>query len=384
MSDRVYLDHIGTTPLAAEVRLEMEPWLFDRFANPAGLHQEAFIAREALAQARDRVASFINAKNPEEIIFSGSGTEALNLGFTGAALAAQNRGRHLVIGSTEHPAIIGAAETLCNQGYSCTRVGPDGLGFIDPDAVLAAVEEQTTVVSIHLANHDTGTIQSISKIANGLKNHSATLVVDATAAAGWIPIDVQELGADLLMFSPHRFHGPSGVGILYRRRGTRLSPLFYGGQQESGLRPGMENIAAIVGAGAAVELATIRLKTLPRLWTEELLDLWHEIEKSVGPVVLHGPIPGSQRLPRILNFSVLKVDGEGMALALDLKGFAVASGAACVTHSMRMPPVLAAMGVELALGKSNLIVSLGASASREALQRFVKALTEVVKRFRGL
>ena len=383
MSSRVYLDHLGTTPLAPSVWAEMQPWLTDFFGNPSGLHQEALLAREAVAKARSRLASFVNALSAEEILFVGSGTEALNLGFTGAALAAQSRGKHLVIGATEHPAIFGAAEALCAQGFSCTRVPVDSLGFIDPAAVLAAITEHTTVVAVHLANHDTGTVQPIAEIANGLRNHPASLVVDATAAAGWISVDVQKLGAAVMMLSPHRFHGPPGVGILYRRRGTRLAPLFFGGQQEFGLRPGTENVAAIVGAGAAAELATQRLMNSRDQWTKELQELWLAIEEAVSPVVLHGPLPGPNRLPRLLNFSLPKVEGEGLALALDLKGFAVASGAACVSKSMRMPPVLAAMGVDLALGKSNLIISLGADSTSAQLASFVKALTTVVERFRA-
>ncbi len=384
MSNRVYLDHVGTTPLDESVWQEMKPWFTTCFGNPTGLHQEALVARAGVERARVRVASFLNAGSTEEVIFTSSGTEALNLAFFGSAMANQGRGKHLIVSATEHPALQGAADALCKKGFSCTRVSVDSLGFVDVEEILSELTDETTIVSVHLANHDTGAIQPIRSIAEQLKHHQALLIVDATPAAGWIPLDVQALGADVVLLSPHRFHGPAGVGILWRQRGIRLEPLFFGGQQEFGLRPGTENVAAIIGAGAAAELAGNRLTNSYGRWVEELKWLWNEIQSAVSPVVLHGPLPGSQRVPRVLNFSLPDVEGEGMALALDLKGFAVTSGAACVTNSLRMPPVLAAMGVDIKLGKSNLIISLGADTSQSQLVAFLAALQSVVERFRSL
>src|ERR1051326_2957534 len=239
---RVFLDHQATTPVLPEVFEAMQPFFTEAWGSPSSVHQLGLRAREALAQARVRVAALINAESPDEIIFTSGATEAANLAVKGAAYAHQRRGDHIVISEIEHPSVINSAEFLEKHGFKCARVKVDREGLVDPADVRAAVTEKTILICIHQVNHDIGTIEPMGEIGKVAADSGVLLFVDAAASGGWLPIDVQAMGAALLSLSPHRFYGPKGVGVLYRRRGTRLASLIHGGVQEGGLRAGTEDV----------------------------------------------------------------------------------------------------------------------------------------------
>ena len=244
----IYLDHLTTTPPLTEVVDAMQPWLRGQFGAPASLHKLGLEARDAIDAARERLAKLVNAAEPEEIIFTSSGTEAINHAVKGAALANRRFGSHIVTTGIEHPAVLGSVAWLESQGFSSTRVGVDGQGRVDPDAIGRAMNDETILVCLHHANLDLGTVQPVAEVAELTGERGIPLFVDATASGGWLATDVQQLGADLLALAPHRFYGPKGVGVLYKKRRTRVENLIHGGVQENEFRAGTENVAAIVGA----------------------------------------------------------------------------------------------------------------------------------------
>src|SRR6266545_1377599 len=256
---RIFLDHQSTTPLLPEAFEAMKPFLAEDFGSPASLHQLGLRARDALATARAQVAALVNAESPDEIIFTSGGTESANLAVKGAAYANQRRGDHIVINEIEHPSVINSVEFLEKRGFQCTRVKVDPEGFVDPADVRAALTENTILICVHHVNHDIGTIEPIREIGELAADRGIPLFVDAAASGGWLPIDVQALGVQLLSLSPHRFYGPKGVGVLYRSRRARLTSVLHGGVQEGGLRAGAENVPAIVGGGVAAEMAAREL-----------------------------------------------------------------------------------------------------------------------------
>src|SRR3989475_5303644 len=252
---RVFLDHQATTPVLPQVFEAMRPFFSEACGSPSSLHQLGLRARDALARARAQVAALINAESPDEIVFTSGGTESANLAVKGTAYANQRRGDHIIINEIEHPSVINSVEFLEKHGFKCTRVKVDPEGFVDPAEVRAALTEKTILICVHHVNHDIGTIEPIREIGGLSMEKGIPLFVDAAASGGWLPIDVQAMGVKLLSLAPHRFYGPKGVGGLYRNRRARLASLLHGGGQEGRLRPGTENVPAIVGAGVAAGMA---------------------------------------------------------------------------------------------------------------------------------
>ena len=377
MKRRVYLDHLAGTPLAAEVRDAMRPFLEDRFGSASSLHSHGLAAREAIGTAREQCAELING-TPEEILFTSSGTEANNLAVKGGALAQRERGNHIVLSNIEHPSIDQSVVWLEDNGFTATRVAVDGEGRVAPNNIAEAITDRTILIATHHANHDLGTVQDISAIGAIATERGIPFLVDATASGGWLPIDVQAANISLLSLAPHRFHGPQGVGVLYRNRRVPLAPQIHGGVQEDGLRAGTENIAAITGAGAAAALAIPpHLSDLQRQLHEGLME-------RVEHIHLNGPDPGPGRLPTQLNFSIEHIEGEGLALALDLQGIAIASGAACVTKNMAVPPALAAIGLDAALAKGNVLLSLGRDTSADDIDHVLGVIPKQVDKLRAM
>ena len=381
---RVYLDHQSGTPVRPEVLAAMQPFFTEHFGSPSSVHQHGLRARDALAKARGQVAKLINAGSPEEILFTSGGTEAANLAVKGTAYGSQSRGRHIVVARTEHPAVLNSVEFLEQQGFTCTRVDVDGEGFVSPEAIRAARRDDTILICVHHANHELGTIEPIREIAGVAAERGIAFFVDATASGGWHPIDVEDLGATLLSLSPQRFHGPKGAGVLYRSRRSRLAPIQHGGGQEGGRRAGTENIPAIVGAGVAAELAARELPQRMAQTSKLQQRLWRGIEQSIDFVRLNGPPPGARRIASNLNVSFEFVEGEGLALFLDTKGIAVATGPACVTKSMQVSHVLEAVGLSRALAQGNLLLSLGRENTDEEIDYAVEMLVKAVDRLRGM
>jgi len=380
----IYLDHQASTPVLPEVLEAMRPWFADAFGSPSSIHQHGLRARDALQKAREQVAGFINAESPDDIIFTSGATESSNLAVKGTAWANERRGKHIVITAIEHPAVTNSAEFLQSQGFSSTIVKVDAQGFADPKDIRAALRNDTILICVQHANHDIGTIQPVREIAEIAGERGIAIFVDASASGGWLPIDVQQMGASLLSLAPHRFYGPKGVGVLYRSRRARLTPLVHGGVQEGGRRAGTENVAAIVGAGVAAEIAARELKQRAAHTRKLQERLWEQLRKGIPYIKLNGPTPGDSRLPTNLNISIEFVEGEGIALMADVQGISVASGAACVSKALKISPVLTAIGLDHALAQGNIIISLGKDNTEAEIDHVAQTLPKIVSRLRSM
>jgi cysteine desulfurase len=380
----VYLDHQSATPVLPEVLEAMRPFFSETFGNPSTPHQYGLRARDTLETARVQAARLINAESPEEIIFTSDGTESANLAVKGTCWAQRRRGQHIVVSAIEQAAVLNSVAFLGKEGFTHTRVGVDGQGFVDPASVQAAMTDKTILIAVHLVNHEIGTIEPIQEIAAMAHEKGIPLYVDADAAVGWLPVDVQALGADLLSFSPHRFYGPKGVGVLYRQRRARLVPLLHGGDQEGGRRAGVENMPGIVGAGAAMEIAQRELPQRSAHCAALQKRLWEGLRSSVPHLTLNGPEPGPRRSPVNLNISAEGTEGEGQLLLLDTRGIAVASGSACVTKSLRASHVLEAIRLDPALAQAGIIISLGQDHTEEDIDYVLETFPKVIAKLRAM
>ena len=362
----------------------MEPFAGEQFGSPASLHQGGVLARDALAQARSEVAALLNARSPDDILFTAGATEAANLAVKGTAWASHRHGNHIVLTETEHPAVTRSAEFLESQGFRLSKVPVDRQGFVDPEGVRAALKPETILVCIHHASHDLGTIQNLAEVALPAAEQGVPIFVDASASGGWVPIDVQSLPISLLSLAPHRFFGPKGVGILYRQRRSRLASLIHGGVQEAGLRAGTENVPAIVGAGAAATLAARELESRAAR-TSALSRRLREGLVAAAPLVkLNGAPPGPQRLPHHLNLSFEFLEGEGLVLAVDLQGVALHSGPACVSKSTQIPPALTAIGLSPALARASVMLAPGPDQRPEDMDRAVELIAAAAAKLRDM
>ena len=290
----VYLDHQAATPVLPEVLEAMNPFFAGAFGNPSSLHHHGLLARDALATARAQIAAFIHAESPDEIIFTSDGTESANLAVKGTAAAHQRNGNHIVISATEHPAVIASAEFLESRGFTCTRVKVDARGAVDPDDVRSALTDKTILIAVHHVNHEIGTLQPVREIGALARERGIPFYVDAEAGAGWLPVDVADWGASLVSFSPHRFYGPKGVGVLYQNRRAPLAPILHGGGQENGRRAGVENVPAIVGAGLAAEIAARELAQRRAHCARLQRRLWDGLRARIPRLKLNGPEPGPE------------------------------------------------------------------------------------------
>lgn len=376
---------MSATPLLPEAFEAMKPYFTEAFGNASSLHQHGLRVRDALAKARTQIAALINAQSPEEIFFTSDGTESANLAIKGVAYANQRRGHHLVISETEHPAVINSVEFLEKQGFTCTRVKVDNQGRINPDDVKNALTDQTILIAVHHVNHDIGTIAPIREIGKIAAEKGIPFYVDAEASCGWLPVDVQSMGANLLSFSPHKFYGPKGVGILCRNKKARLVSIIHGGVQEGGRRAGVENVPAIVGAGVAAEVALRempqRIAQVARLQKR----LWEGLKSRVKYIKLNGPDPGPERICNSINLSTEFIEGEGQLLLCDMNGIAVASGSSCVSKSLKISHVLAAIGLDHALAQGNIIMSLGKDTSDADVDYVVETFADkIVPKLRGM
>ncbi len=381
---RVYFDHQAATPLLAEAEEAMRPFLRERFGNPSALHRDGIVVRDAIGKSREQCAALLNAESADNIILTSSGTEAINLAIKGTALANQRRGRHIIYSAAEQPAVTGSIAWLESIGFTSTRVPVTSDGWIDPAAVDVALRSDTILVCAHHSNLDIGTIQPLVALGQITSGRSIPLFVDAVAAAGWLPIDVQSARIDLLACSPSRFYGPKGVGVLYRHRRARISSILHGGDQESGYRAGTENVPGYIGAGIAAEIALRELATRADHVRGLQAKAWRGLSGNIRHLRLNGPPPGEHRHPANLNLSVEFAEGEGLALMLDTKGIAVAAGAACVTKSMRIPPVLAAIGLPESLAKGNVILSFGKDNTEAEVDYFLETFAKTVSSLREM
>ncbi|MDQ7785665.1 MAG: IscS subfamily cysteine desulfurase [Desulfomonilaceae bacterium] len=372
---RVYLDHNATTPLEEDVARVLAHHNEKIYGNSSSIHEPGNEARFVIESARRKVAQLLNC-TARRIVFTGGGSEADNLAVKGAAFANRSKGSHIITSTIEHPAVLGACDWLEKNGFSLSYVSVDRQGLVDPDDVAAAIRSDTIVVSIMMANNETGAIQPIREIAQITNDRNVILHTDAVQAVGKVSVDVMELGVDLLTLSGHKLHGPKGVGALYVRKGVNLEPLVHGGKQEGGLRAGTENVPGIAGLGKAAEIAERKLKDMERVGS-----LRDKLEKGIR-LLVPGAIrngPEVRRLPNTLNITMPNMRGESVVLAMDQRGIALSSGSACRAGSPDPSHALTAMGLSDEDAHCSLRFSLGHGNSDADIDRTIQALKMITE-----
>jgi cysteine desulfurase len=373
----IYLDHNATTRPDPEVLAEMIPCLEVVYGNPSSTHGFGQEARRVVDLARQRVASLIGAM-PEEVTFTSGGTESNNHVLRGTAEALAQRGRHIVTTAIEHQAVLEPCRRLEQAGYSVTYVAPDRDGRVTPEAVAAAITDQTILVSVMLANNEVGTIQPLREIADVAHNRGAWVHTDAVQAVGKIPVDVKDLGVDLLSCSGHKLYGPKGIGALYCRQGRQPSPFILGGSHERQQRAGTENVPGIVGFGKACVLAKDRLAESG----EHMRALSGRLERGIVERIPGARIYGhpTGRLPNTVSVGFAGINGEHLAMSLDILGIAVATTAACSSSSKTPSHVLLAMGCTPQEATGAIRISLGIGNTEAEIDRTIAVLAETVPR----
>jgi len=378
---KVYLDNAATTPLLPEVREAMMPYLGDIFGNPSSLHDWGDGAREAIGYARSQVAQLIGA-DPDEIIFTGSGTESNNFAIKGLALAQQNKGKHVVVSAIEHFSVLHSARTLEKWGFEVSEVLVDKYGVVNPDDVLRQIKKDTILVSIMHANGEVGTIEPIQEIARITRERKIPFHTDAVATVGTAPVNVAELGIDALSLAGNQFYGPKGVGALWIRKGVRIMPLLDGGIQEEGRRAGTENVPAIVGLGKAAELAKTHMADRIKRLTPLRDHLLKELPSKIEHVVVTGH--PQHRLPGHASFCVEFIEGEAMLMLLNSKGIAVSSGSACTSRALKASHVLIAMGLSHEIAQGSILFTLGIDNTNEDIDYVLETMPPIVDRLRQM
>ena len=381
MTAPIYLDHAATTPVRPEVLEAMLPFLGDRFGNPSSTHRWGREARAALDEARARVAQCLGA-NPDEICFTSGGTEADNLAVIGAWRARRKDGRTAVLTTPiEHKAVLEAAHQVRREGGE-ERLAPMlPTGVIDVDAFERLADERVAVCSVMWVNNEIGTIQPVPQLGEIARRAGIVMHTDAVQAFGKVPVDARELPVDLLSISGHKIGAPKGVGAMYIRRGTIVEPLFHGGSQDRGRRPGTENVAAAVGLALACEL-TVQEREDEWSRLEALRDrLEQAIVARIPDAVVHGR--GAPRAPHVLSVSVPGVDSEALLMALDLRGIACSAGSACQSGSITPSHVLSALGVPNDLASGAIRMSVGCMTTPECIDRVATLFPTLVERARA-
>lgn len=387
----VYLDHAATTPLDPRVRAAMEPYFGDEYGNPSALYAAGRRAKEALDRARKQVAAVFGC-SPEEITFTGSGTESNNMAVLGVVRHYRLKGAHVIISAIEHHAVLESADHLKKEGFDVTVLPVDQYGFVDPEAVRAALRPETTLTSIMTANNEIGTIEPIKEIAKVIRewkrdqNRKPTeppfFHTDACQAAGALDLNVQSLSVDLMTVNGSKIYGPKGTGCLYVRRGVRLEPLVYGGGQEQRLRSGTENVAGIIGFATALEIANSQRYTEGQRLSALRDQLIAGIVARVPKVALNGH--PTERLPNNVNVSILDIEGEAMLLYLDAKGISAATGSACDSQSLEPSHVILALGRPYEYAHASIRFTLGRSTTEEDVAYVLDVLPSIVEKLRKI
>lgn len=375
------MDNSATTPIREEALEAMVKTYTDAFGNSSSVHASGMAAKKALEDAREEFAACIGAE-AEEIVFTSGGTESDNLAIRGAAAAVPHKGDHIVTSLTEHHAVLHCCQALEREGFRVTYLAVGSMGRIDLDHLREALDDRTVLISIMLANNETGTLQPVKEIGRIAAEHGIVVHSDVVQAAGKVPLDVKDLGVNLLSFSGHKFHGPKGVGALYVRKGTGVAPQLQGGHHEGGLRPGTVNVPGIVGMTTALRLATQELRETGARLGELKEMLATGIMERVDGVYRNGSTEHS--LPNVLNLSFEGADGEPLLLDLDMRGVASSTGSACTSGSTEPSHVLLAMGVPARLTQCSLRFSLGRNNNREEIAYVLDILPGVVQRIRDV
>jgi cysteine desulfurase len=375
---RVYLDNNASTPVLPEVFEAMRPYYLERFGNASSIHHYGQHARAAVEKSRNAVAAVLNAR-PAEIVFTSGGTESDNLGIFGFVRS----GDHVITSTIEHSAVTNTCKRLEQMGIEVTYVPVNGRGEVDPDDVRKAIQPNTRLITIMMANNETGVVQPVEEIGRIALEEDIFFHTDAVQAAGKVPIDVQKIQCDALSISGHKIHAPQGTGALFVKKGTLIQPLIYGGNHERQRRAGTENLPGIVGLGKAAEIC--------RAWFDhdgpaEMAALRDRLENAVLEAVDETGVNGlrASRVPNTTSIHFDYVEGEALVIALDLKGLAVSSGAACSSGAIEPSHVLLAMGLSHDRARGSLRVSLGKQNTAEDIDFAIQVIPETVARLREL
>jgi cysteine desulfurase len=379
MNTAGYFDYNATTPLDPRVLAEMLPFFNDRFANPSSAYRQGCDALGAVENARKLVARLVNA-DPSEIVFTSGGTESDNLAVFGVARRHRQKGNHLITSAIEHKAVLNTCRQLEKEGFVLTVLPVDRNGLVDPDNLRLAIRKDTILISVMQASNETGVIQPVRELAALAREHGILFHTDAVQTVGKIPVDVAELGVDLLSLSAHKICGPKGTGALYVRRDVMIAPLLFGGSQESKRRPGTENVTGIVGLGKAAELCRNEMGAE----TRRLGEMRDRLQKKIGELIpgtrVNGDIP--QRTAGTLNISIPGCDGGVLVALLDGAGLALSSGSACSAKSRAPSPVLLAMGRSEDEAVEGLRISLGRFSNDADLEKLLAELPKAVWQLR--
>ena len=375
----IYLDNAASTKIHDDVLDSMIPYLKEQYGNPSSIHRYGRLTRKAIEKARKQIAFLINA-DPSEILITSGGTESNNTALNGIAM--KKPSSHIITSSIEHDAILEPCKKLSKNGFDVDYVSVDNFGMVDPANIENKITEKTSIVSIMFGNNEVGTIQPISKIAKICNSHNVVFHTDAVQAIGKIPIDVKELGVDLLSISSHKLYGPKGIGALYIKNGIDIDPVILGGGQEDGLRSGTENVANIVGFGKACEIAKERLVENISHMNKLRISLIEKIHNEIPKVTLNGH-PQS-RLPNNTHFTFLGINGEDLIIKLDEYGIAASTGSACSVNTQKASHVLESMGFSLEQITGSLRLTVGIFNDEKEITQTVDVLKKIVQELRSV
>ncbi len=378
----INLDHISQNPILNDVQDAMIEAIRENFGNPSSQHKLGDKAARALETARESVAALINAEDPKEIVFTSGGTESVNHAIKGVALAMANKGKHIVTSNIEHNAVLRSLRRLKLMGYKVTSVPVDEYGRIDPEKVASAIRPDTILVSIMHSNNEIGTIEPIKEIAGICKEKKVIFHTDAVDSVGVVPVDVQDLGVDLLSLASNTFYGPTGVGALYIRKGTTIWPLLDGGVQENNKRAGTENLIGIIGMGKAAEIALRDMEKRANHTLRLKKKLMEELPNYIDEYILNGHPEFS--LPNLLSISIKYVEGESLVLMLDDDNIAISTRSACAAGALQASHVLLSIGRDFADAQGTLVISLGIDNKDEDISVFLNSLKGAVKTLRHI
>lgn len=378
----VYLDNMAGQPPHPQVIEAMTKHLNTVYGNPSSQHQMGDLAKGALVKARENVAALVGAAVPKEIVFESCGTESCNHAIKGVALAKKEKGRHIITTNVEHNAVIRPLRALKAMGWRITSLDVDATGRVDPAAVAGAIEDDTVLISVQHSNNEIGTLQPVAEIGAIAKERKVTFHCDAVDSVGVVPVNVDELGVDLLSMAASQFGGATGAGALYIRRGTALWPLLDGGTQENHKRAGTENLAAIVGMGKAAELAMEQMDERAAKYRELKERLIKGITGSIDEVTINGSPRHS--LPHLVSASISYIEGESVMLMLDEEGICVATRSACASGSLRASHVLLSCGLDHAQAQGTMVITLGPQNTFDEIDYFLEKLGPIVQRLREM
>jgi len=379
--ENIYLDNISSRPIDPEVLQFARRYLEHNYGNPSSLHSVGLEAKRALEEARAKVAELINAENEHGIIFTGSATEANNLAIKGAALRNIGKGKEVVASAIEHMSVLNPMKELQKNGFTLNLIPVDSAGIVNLEKLDEIITKNTTVVSIMYANNEIGTIEPIREISKIVHEKGLYLQVDATAAAGHVPIDVQADGIDLLSLSSNDLYGPQGAGALYIKHGTKLQPLLLGGGQERGFRSGTENIFAIAGMGEAARIARLKMAKEDNRLKKMRDRLIQEILIIEGSHLTGHP---TQRLPYHASFRFDHIEGESILLNMDMYNIQISTGSACSSKTLEPSHVLLAIGLTHEQAHGSMVLTIGRSNNMDEISAIIKAVKETVERLRRL